>query len=469
TREDTVRDRLLFKPGERYSGRVLDETERLLRNTSFLDDARVRPIDYHDGVVDVEVQTYDIWTLNPGISFGRSGGKNSAGFELEERNLLGYGSEMVLSIKSTVDRDTVKLIYQDPNVGSSWWNLRLFYSNNSDGAGKGIDLQRPFYALDTRDAYGFALNQETRVEPRYDLGEIVDEFEVETRTAKLFRGWSAGLHENWVSRVTGGISVEWDQFASVAGNHPTLTLPEDRKLVYPWISREWIQDEFRKEFNRDQIRKTEDVSLGWNISLRLGYASPDLGADRYAWLLKSAMDKGFKLSRRQTVLMKAELAGRMEHGTGKNIRISELLRYYFRQSPHRLTFLSLGADFDINPDADRQLLLGGDNGLRGYPLRYQGGEGRWLLSLEQRLYTNWYPFRLFNVGAALFADVGSTWGDNPYGSQSLGLLRDLGFGLRLGNSRSALGNVIHLDFAFPLDGDADISKFQFLVQTKRSF
>ncbi|HFD88138.1 MAG TPA: hypothetical protein ENJ35_10755, partial [Gammaproteobacteria bacterium] len=37
TREDTVRDRLLFKPGERYSGRVLDETERLLRNTSFLD------------------------------------------------------------------------------------------------------------------------------------------------------------------------------------------------------------------------------------------------------------------------------------------------------------------------------------------------------------------------------------------------------------------------------------------------
>ena len=91
------------------------------------------------------------------------------------------------------------------------------------------------------------------------------------------------------------------------------------------------------------------------------------------------------------------------------------------------------------------------------------------MSLEQRLYTNWYPFRLFNVGAALFADVGSTWGDNPSGSQSLGLLRDLGFGLRLGNSRSALGNVIHLDFAFPLDGDADISKFQFLVQTKRSF
>lgn len=41
--------------------------------------------------------------------------------------------------------------------------------------------------------------------------------------------------------------------------------------------------------------------------------------------------------------------------------------------------------------------------------------------------------------------------------------------LRLGNKRSALGNVLHLDVAFPLDGGRSISQVQFLVQTKRSF
>ena len=49
------------------------------------------------------------------------------------------------------------------------------------------------------------------------------------------------------------------------------------------------------------------------------------------------------------------------------------------------------------------------------------------------------------------------------------MLSDVGIGLRLGNSRSALGNVLHIDLAFPLNGDRSIKNMQFLVETKRSF
>jgi hypothetical protein len=52
---------------------------------------------------------------------------------------------------------------------------------------------------------------------------------------------------------------------------------------------------------------------------------------------------------------------------------------------------------------------------------------------------------------------------------SLGLQKDVGFGLRLGNSRSALGNVLHVDVAFPLDRGQDVKGVQFLVSTQRSF
>ena len=41
--------------------------------------------------------------------------------------------------------------------------------------------------------------------------------------------------------------------------------------------------------------------------------------------------------------------------------------------------------------------------------------------------------------------------------------------LRLGSTRSGLANVLHLDIAFPLDGDSSIDNVQFLVETKRSF
>jgi hypothetical protein len=45
----------------------------------------------------------------------------------------------------------------------------------------------------------------------------------------------------------------------------------------------------------------------------------------------------------------------------------------------------------------------------------------------------------------------------------------VGFGLRLGNTRTGLGNVLHVDLAFPLSNIAGIQKFQFLVQTFQSF
>jgi hypothetical protein len=42
-------------------------------------------------------------------------------------------------------------------------------------------------------------------------------------------------------------------------------------------------------------------------------------------------------------------------------------------------------------------------------------------------------------------------------------------GLRFGNARSGLGNVVHVDLAFPLNAPPTVSKIQFLVDTQASF
>ncbi len=65
--------------------------------------------------------------------------------------------------------------------------------------------------------------------------------------------------------------------------------------------------------------------------------------------------------------------------------------------------------------------------------------------------------------------MGRTWGRDVTGATSLGMLKDVGFGLRLGSSRSAFGSVVHIDLAFPLDRENNIDNVQFIVETSQQF
>ena len=470
TRSATIRSQLLFAEGEQYDGRLLQESERILRRTRYLQDANIRPIAWHDGVVDIEVVTHDVWTLDPGISYGRKGGKNSTGIGIEELNFLGRGKQLGFERKSDVDRTSTTVKYVDPQLFSSWWTLSGDYSDNSDGRTKELALEHPFYALDTRWATGLGGKDDERTDSLYDLGKIRDQFGVRAKKATAYGGWSRGLQEGWTQRLTWGATYDESQFQSIVGETgPTALVPPDRKLIYPWLGYEWVQDEYEKTRNRDQIEKTEDFLLGLHAHAQLGYAATSLGSDRDAWMFDAGVSRGFAPGSRHRLLLSSTVTGRHESAGFADVQGEMAARYYFRQSERRLLFLGASVDASSNLDPDHQVLLGGDNGLRGYPLRYQAGEGRWLVTAEQRYFTNWYPFRLFNVGGAIFADVGRTWGANAGGTASLGLLKDVGFGLRLGNSRSALGNVLHIDVAVPLDGGSGIKKLQFLVSTQRSF
>ena len=469
TRTNTIEDQLLFRSGDPYQPGLLAETARILRDTRYLRDASIRPVAYHDGVVDIEVNTQDVWTFTPGVSFGRSGGANSSGFEIEDLNVFGTGTQLGVGFKSNVDRDSKFISYRDRQLGSSWWELSAAFADNSDGRSTQLELERPFYALDSRWAAGASLLDDARIDSRYDLGEVTDRFVARERQATIYFGGSGGLVDGWAKRRSAGITLDEHRFEAVPGADPTRLLPANRRFIHPWVAMEWVQDDFRTDRNRDQIGRTEDHSLGWHASARLGLASDSFGSDRTAALISGRFSKGLVLSERQTLQFALDADGRLEGGSLRAGLLEAESRYYFRQSPKRLLFLNISASAGTKLDIDQQILLGGDSGLRGYPLRYQAGQGRWLFTAEQRFFTTWYPLQLFNIGAAAFYDMGSTWGRDPLGTGSQGLLRDVGFGLRLGNSRSAMGNVLHLDVAFPLDGDPSIKGVQFLVQTKKSF
>jgi hypothetical protein len=272
-----------------------------------------------------------------------------------------------------------------------------------------------------------------------------------------------------VRRWSVGATYDRHEFTDAPGSRPTGVVPPDRKLVYPWIGFELVQDAFDTFDKHDQIGRTEDFHLGARLAAQLGYAAPAFGADRSAMIFAARADHGSGTADGAALLMSGAVQGRLESGELRGALLDGSLRYYSKQSERRLFFATLAGTVSRGLDLDTQILLGGDNGLRGYPLRYQGGDARAVLTLEQRYFTKWYPFRLFRVGGAAFVDVGRTWGETPVTTPSRGLLKDVGIGLRLGNSRSGLGGVIHVDLAFPLDGDSSIDSVQILVETKERF
>lgn len=470
TRKSVIESQLLFYEGDPFACRSLDETTRNLRQLRFIREPEIRIVGHHDGLVDLEVTARDVWTTNPGISFGRSGGQNSASIELEELNLVGRGKHVGLEYSNDVDRSSFGLSWRDPSIFGSRWRDEVTLRDSDDGSGHSIVIERPFYSLDTRWSTGLKVAKDDTIQPVYRLGERVAAYGQDTELEEVQFGWSHGLQNGWTRRVTAGLRHDQAAFEFAPGEIAPASLPGDRDLAYPFLRLEGVQDDFETARNRDQISRTEDLQFGLRYVLELGWADPAFGSDRGATLLRAEAGRGFRLGDRRSLFLYASVGGRVENQSVVDGLLTGDMRFYRETGPRSTFYAGLKAEFGHVLDADHEISLGGDSGLRGYPLRYQSGSGRALLTLEQRIYTNRSLWKLADIGGALFFDAGQTWGESAFGpTENLGLLKDVGVGLRFGSTRSALGNVLHVDLAFPLDGPSSLDRVQLLIQTKRSF
>jgi len=464
TRARAVDGNLLFRAGEAYSARLLRESERRLRDSGYLYAASIRPIAYDGERVDVEVTTRDVWTLDFGIGLGRSGGTNRSHFKVRDANLLGTGKSLSLERLSDVDRTSTLVRYFDPALLGSHTEIDLAYGTSDDGGERSLSVVRPFYALDSRWSAGFSAAQAERVETLYELGGVKARIPHRRDRFEAATGWSSGLVGDRLVRWTSGVSFENDRFLDL---EPTSGAPPaDRRWVYPWLGFERRAERYEERRNLDQIQRVEDLALGYELRGRIGFAAAALGSTRNAIVFGFEGGGARELADETLLRLSGRLSGRWTDGP-ENLDAALTLHYQRRDFGRHQLFLAaeLGAARRLDPD--RQLLLGGDSGLRGYPLRYQEGDLRALVTVEQRWFTDFYPWRLVHVGAAAFVDLGRTWGGPPAAAR--GWLGDVGVGLRLGNSRSGHGAVVHLDLAVPLVRPDGIAGLQWLISTRKTF
>lgn len=460
TREDIIRQQLLFDEGDRLNLRKLEETARKLRANQYIKDAFVNPVQVCGNKVDIQVRTTDNWTLTAGVSYGRSGGKSTSGFEIQEHNLAGFGKDLVLGYHKEIDRTETLLEYRDPQFGGTHKFLSLMAKSNSDGEAYGVNFTLPFYELDSRNSWGVSANTKTQETPIYQAGNVAYKLGEKLQEGEIFRGWSNGLHNGIVKRYKAGWTYSNRDYFQV----DPVSIPSPISQSYPWLEYEYLQDKYIKRTNFQTMGVVEDIALGHHLVLRTGFLSDALGSDDNYLRLYGSYSRGLEIGTRQLGLL--DISGTAYFGNGplEGGRGSATLQWFWFHHPKHTFTISSRLDAASNLQPGEQLTLGGDNGLRGYPDRYQEGNRSILFTAEERILFDWYPYRLLKFGAAFFADAGSAWGQG----NKINMLADVGFGLRLVSTRSSGKGVIHIDFAFPVNAPSSVDSFQILITTRNS-
>lgn len=469
SKDSIILAQLLFKSGEKFSRAILSEAERNLRSLGFLYDARIVPVAYHNGQVDIAVITRDLWTLSISLDYSREGGENKTQVGIKESNLFGYGNELQFDRGRSIDREKDQFLFKDDNIYGSRNNILVEYSDNSDGDERRLNFERPFYSLNSDRRYGFQLHSLTEIEKRFTGGDEFDSFAHTHSESTIFAGISAGLIDHSVTRWNVGFTYLVDQYGLNRQITSKFPPPENGTLSYPWVSVEIIQDKFVIARRLYRSGGVEDVNIGSTTVAKVGFLNSEIGSDSNGYLYDITFNSGVKIANKDYFFFKFLGGGRVEDNISRNIIISanfDYFKFFSRERTYALKLRIQRANLFINQDL---FTLGGDSGLRGYPIRYQAGNKQVLLSLESHYYLDYHLFQIFRVGGVIFFDIGRAWDADVAENIESSTLADVGFGLRLSSTRTNKDNVLHIDAAYPLVGETSVKDIQFSLKAKRFF
>jgi hypothetical protein len=452
TREEVVRRELLFAQGDEYRPELLAETERNLRRFPFVRFVRVVASEPHDGKVDVTVHTIDAWTTKLQLNLGSSGGKLTGSAGVVEDNLFGLGKNFSAFYVVDSERTSTRLLYEDPRVFGHFLDLTLGYSVGADVHRELFQLARPFSSTLTRWSWGGSFDHSDLLDYLYEHGEKSVHYDQERWRGDLFVARALGTDPELVRRVRLGWRFSQDEFTPQAGGDP---LPDsfrdaDRRFSGPLVGFELRSQKFIRETNINTFVRDEDFNLGTQVVAEAALFAAPFGARASALSLGLALSRGHSFGPGHFVLASARFGARVQDGQMRNGQ-SRLRADYFQRLGRRVT-LAASSQLDLvkNPDPEVQVVVGGEEGLRGYKLRLFTGNKSLLSRLEARVLVLRDLLQLCSVGVVGFADAGNAWRPGhqvrPF-DENL----DVGAGLRVTFPRSSRGNVLRFDLSYALD------------------
>ncbi len=465
TKPQVIASQLLFQQGELLDENKVLESARILRTRGYLASAYILPEALCADGVDLVVMTRDVWSTEPDTSLSRNGGENKSGFGLSEGNLLGFGNELAIGYEKVGERSAVNYDFSSPHIFNSHYYAHLAYADKSDGKDKIIELAKPFYSLQTPYAYGVTSKTITEEAILRYGGLKRSSFTYVEERYELFAGKAVAVSEQATTRLIGGVAMEEDEYTATALTRTPL--PADELNRYPWLAVRTIENQFGAFKNLQQIQRVEDILLGRDMFLRLGYAGERFHNERDGLLMQAYYSDVLTSDDKHLLQFKSSIAMKDYAGSAERFALSQHLTYNHFLTDHSRWYVDVQWDFGKRLLPQDEFTLGGAAGLRGYPLEFQRGQERYLLTTEYRYFSDWHLFNLLRVGGVVFAETGKAWNSQLQTGQET--LSDVGFGLRISSSKARIGSVVHIDIAMPTAAREGIDDYQVVVSTLQTF
>jgi len=460
TKEHVIIRELLFKKDSVYNKEDEEESERILRKRSNFGKAEITT-SYNEITqrVDVQVEVADLWTFFPAISFPSfSGGDSDFMLAISDSNMFGLGQSARIRYNRRGEDDEVKhffrLRYAEPRLFGLRWQLHCGYSQSTEGETWKASLKKPLYSLKTRWAAEFSAADGNDIKSWYENGQVTDEYErnFHEQTESITRVFGstpeAVVHES--TSISLWHAHNKDEYLPLEVSPASEAHFENRDEHTLGITLQQDNVDFIEETFINKMGRVEDIPIGYSYGISIGYTSRTFGSDEDKIGITLAFVTSHKRKLRHFISAEAGIGTDIINGEPfQNSlfkgEIRYLLKDFMKQTlAMKLSFISNGKE---------QILLGGNNGLRGYKARQFSGNKRILLNVENRLV--FYKHPLIVIGGAVFTDVGYITSNNKL--NLLSYKRSIGAGLRIALPKLNDSPVYRLDFAYALDSETDFS------------
>ncbi len=400
TRENIIAREVLLKPGDVWDWVIAEETRRRLADPLFTSFVAVVPVRSHKAnEVHVLVVTRDIFSLRLNTDFEYQAGVFSRlHIEPAENNFLGRRKRLSAVLDMDQGRFSVGPSYYDSNIGGSRWRLttaaRALIGRDSEsleGSEGGLTVDHPLWAYSRRWGASFSLGHfegtirrflGTNLRPYDDPNSAVVEQVPWTYRYRSFSGNAAVTHQRGqavIQRFGGGYSfnlrrpsVFEENFAGMPDLQVAFVrdvLPRSERVSAPFVSYQVFTPRFVTFHDVDTFDLPEDVSLGPDLTVSASWASAAFGSESKFVGLSGTLGFDAEIGRRGLLRLSTGVAARL---TRLDVVDQRYWASSFFASPKlwgvaRLV-VRLGVDGLIKNQAIRNLDVGGDNGLRGYPI-----------------------------------------------------------------------------------------------------
>ncbi len=449
TRDRIIRQEMLTKPGLPFDSSAFALSMRNIRALEFIGEVKTDITPVSGDSVDIIITTEDLWTTIAGLSSETGGGNVKISAYCDEKNIAGLGIGLETTVQYSEDKDNGFSIKAYDNRFLGTRDIaNVFISDFKFSRQYDFSLVRPFYTPQTRWSFAIAAQFDRYRQRLFYSGVEFFRYKKNFDFLQVKQSRAFGDYKRIEPYIF--FTFQHDYYGiEIPGSPYNVVIPEDKTFAGPGIGFRLTTIHYDTARYIDEFGTLEDFNFRYLLDFYNARSVKFLGGDKgsFSYGVRAAL---LRRPFSGLIFGLANVYSGMENNSGQYLSQNQVeAAGYLKLARYHLLAGRLLSSYAWKHERDYQVVLGGTNGLRGYPNRYYSGTKMFLLNAEYRVFL---PLTILTVGlgGATFFDAGYVWNDGQK-MKSGDLKRDIGIGLRFGLTKSSTARTIRIDCAWGLD------------------